>query len=580
MDHKINEIWAGRLLLLLTPLSEYIVFEGITGNLLQIQGEFIVWNLLFYYTIYLLFFGITGSLRISYLSLNLIFTIWAIAEYYVVAFRDRPIMFSDLMAWQTATTVAGNYSYMPTLRMITAVVLMALLSLLIWKFPVRIRRGKKQIALGASVLSWTICWSVCFFTIVVPARSIDVSMWNPAESYGKQGALLCTVRMADYLRVVKPEGYRTAEVQKQYRELEETDSGEGVRPVNIICIMNESWSDLSVIAPFETDEDSFSYYHSLAENCVKGMVYVPVFGALTSNTEYEFLTANSMAFAPSGSVPFQIYMKKHTPSVVESVKDQGYQAIAMHPFPAANWNRTEAYNSLGFDQFLDLGYFADSPELRGYVSDRGAYEKVIGLTEEEEESLFIFLVTMQNHGGYTMEYKPDVHLTDYADMPQTEQYLSLIKESDRALEYLIEYYRQSDEPTLIMMFGDHQPGVEEELYEALYGCELTSLSPRDYLRRYATPFLIWTNYDNNLEEQTEFSAMYLSNQVLKAANLPLNGYQTFLERLKAKVPVIHFMGYTDEQGNWQSWTGWRQKESYEWLRPFEEYQYYRMFDMN
>lgn len=579
MDNQIHTKWISRFLLWGSPLFCYIIFELITGSLLQIHGEFIIWNLLFYYTIYLLLFAITNSMRISYLSLNLIFTVWAITEYFVVEFRARPIMLSDIMAWRTASTVAGSYSYVLTVRMVAAVLLMVLLSIMVWKFPGRAPRGKKRIAVLSSVFAWTVCWTICFFTIVVPARSIDVSMWNPVETYQSQGYLLCTMRMAGYLHVKKPEGYNSTAVKQLYEDLEETGSGEGVKPVNIICIMNESWADLSVIAQLKTDEPYFSYYNSMDENCIKGSVYVPVFGSMTSNTEYEFLTANSMAFAPEGSVPFQIYMKKHTSSIVDSVKSQGYQTIAMHPYPAENWNRTEAYDSLGFDQFLAQDYFADSPTFRGYVSDRGSYEKVIQLTEENEEPLFIFLVTMQNHGGYNLGFEASVHLTEYEDMPQAEQYLTLIKESDNALEYLIEYYKQSDEPTLIMMFGDHQPAIERELYEALLGSNISSWDPEQHLQRYITPFFIWTNYENNLEKQTDFSVLYLSNQVLKAANLPLDGYQTFLETLMIRVPMIHFLGYFDEEGDWQSWSGWREKESYEWLQPFDWFQYYRMFDM-
>lgn len=41
--------------------------------------------------------------------------------------------------------------------------------------------------------------------------------------------------------------------------------------------------------------------------------------------------------------------------------------------------------------------------------------------------------------------------------PKVDQYLSLIKKSDTALQELIEYYSQVDEPTIICIFGDHQP---------------------------------------------------------------------------------------------------------------------------
>lgn len=576
MKNKIIRFWIPGFFLIATPAFCYVIFEWITGNLNNIQGEYIVWNLLFYYAIYAVFLLITNRVRISYLALNLLFTIWAVVDFFVVQLRTRPVMLPDIMAWQTAATVAGNYRYEIPPRMVHAILLMVVWSILVLLFPFRMPRGKKRVIPAAALLTGSIGWYCCFFNWVVPVKGIDVSMWAPNESYETKGYLLCTARMLSYLYAKAPDGYHYSTVSRMYDELEPLPA-EGDSPVNIICIMNESWADLRVIADFETNLPSFSYYDSMTENCIKGYVYVPVFGSMTSNTEYEFLTANSIAFAPVGSVPFQIYMDGHTPSILDTVSAEGYETIAMHPYPADNWNRTQAYQSLGFDQFLDEPYFLDSPRIRGYVSDRGCYEKIIQLTEESgDQRQFFFLVTMQNHGGYAQEYEAQVKLSDYADFPETEQYLSLIRESDEALEYLIEYYWQSDQPTLIVMFGDHQPSVETEFFETLYGCDFSELNIEEYARMYETPYLIWTNYENKLEEQTDFSVVYLSNQVLKAANLPLNGYQNFLEELKSMFPVIHFMGYLDIYEGWQDWTDWKQKASYQWFHLLDLYQYYRM----
>lgn len=579
--------WMGYSLLVGTPAFCYLLFEWITGNLMSIQGEFILWNLLFYYIFYLLLFSLTNRMRFSYVFLNTIFTIWAIAEYYVVLFRSRPIMLWDFMAWRTAFTVADNYSYVIVPKIVIAVVLVFLWNILICIFPVHLKEWKVRIKLTAIVGTVSILWFYSFFGFLVANRHIDISMWNPIESYETNGYLVCTIRMFEYLRVKKPVNYNEqmlqqieASIESLSAESEIQREDDAVIPTNIICIMNESWADLSVIAPFETDQPYLSYYHSLSENCVKGNLYVPVFGSMTSNTEYEFLTANSMAFAPEGSVPFQIYMREPTYSLPLLMKGLGYQTVAMHPYPGANWNRIQAYQAMGFDQFLDEEFFTDSPLLRGYVSDRGNFDKIISLTENKKEGspLFIFNVTMQNHGGYEQDYQAAVHLKDYDGFNQTEQYLSLIRESDQALEYLLDYYKQIEEPTLIMMFGDHQPGVEEEFYEVLYQNSLSELDPDDYLRRFITPFFIWTNYSSGYEEVEGFSALYLSNMVLQKANLPMTDYRYFLEDLKKKVPIIHSLGYYDEKRARESWTNWREKKNYPELHQLELLQYHVMFD--
>lgn len=53
--------------------------------------------------------------------------------------------------------------------------------------------------------------------------------------------------------------------------------------------------------------------------------------------------------------------------------------------------------------------------------------------------------------------------------PKADQYLSLVKRSDDAFAYLLDYFSHSDEPTMIVMFGDHQPSVEDEFFDEVYG---------------------------------------------------------------------------------------------------------------
>ena len=68
-------------------------------------------------------------------------------------------------------------------------------------------------------------------------------------------------------------------------------------------------------------------------------------------------------------------------------------------------------------------------------------------------------MTIQNHGGYEDEdYETTVQVNEVpGEYPQAEQYLSLTKKSDEALEYLIDYFSQQEEPVVILFFGDHWP---------------------------------------------------------------------------------------------------------------------------
>ena len=331
--------------------------------------------------------------------------------------------------------------------------------------------------------------------------------------------------------------------------------------MNLICIMNESLSDLRTAGDFTTNVEYFPFINSLKENVVKGSLTVPVFGSMTSNSEYEFLTGDSMALLPANSIAYQFNVKPDTYSLVSTLKAQGYAAVAMHPYPGENWNRVECYRNMGFDEFMDEEFYEESEQLRSYVSDKADYDRLIDVVESKEspeDRLFIFNVTMQNHGGYEGEYdnfEQEVWLTGQYEgqYPKTDQYLSLMKKSDEAFRYLLDYFSQVDEPTMIVMFGDHQPSVEDEFYDAIAGMPSSQVPVQDRLMWYETPFIIWTNYDMPSEDMGKLGAVYLSTEVLKRANLAMTPYNRFLLQLEEVLPVVHFLGCYDREGNYYYW---------------------------
>ena len=167
--------------------------------------------------------------------------------------------------------------------------------------------------------------------------------------------------------------------------------------------------------------------------------------------------------------------------------------------------------------------FDQTKILRKYVTDQEFYEKIIERYESKsaKENLFIMGISMQNHGGYTEEY-PNFHEEarllglNFADV---NQYVSLIHESDAALEYLISYFESVEEPVEIVFFGDHQPSLSSRFYPYLNGKGLSGLTEDELENLYTVPFFIWTNYESESKQVEITSLNYLSTLALERAGI-------------------------------------------------------------
>ena len=223
--------------------------------------------------------------------------------------------------------------------------------------------------------------------------------------------------------------------------------------------------------------------------------------------------------------------------------------------------------------------------MRNYITDRSNYENLIRLYEEKEagEPLFVFNVTMQNHSAYNVPWTgldKTVWLTGAMEgrFHTVNQYLSLIRESDSAFQYLVEYFSQVEEPTMILMFGDHQPQVATNFYTEVLGGAFDTLDAGTAQRRQKVPFVLWANYDIPEEQGTELSLNYLSSLLLETAGLPRTGYQQFLSALRETVPAVNGVGYRDADGAWYKRRSELSEAARASLLQYEMLQYNLLFD--
>ena len=480
---------------------------------------------------------LTISNRLSYTCKIGSIVLFAIgfADALVIAFRGNQISVSDIYSIRTALSVVGNYKMTWNPMFVFAIVIFCGYIMCLWKVTFATEKiGKIRF------VSIPFIFIIAIF-IVTNIQGYQVATWaNKGCTFN--GVFLEWVLEARDLNVREPEGYTAESVEKILNDYTKEKNVEDRTP-NIIVVMSEAYSDLSVLGDIETSKDVMPNFHELCKESIHGYALSSVFGGNTAVSEWEFLTGSSMAFMPAGSVAYQQYVKEGDNSLVSLLKRRGYRTVAMHPYLASGWSRSKAYKNLGFDEFLSIDDFKQEKLVRSYVSDEEFYEMVISKFEEKESDipLFVYGITMQNHGGYVYEgFENVVEATttekEYSDL---NQYLSLINITDAALPGFIDYFRNYDEDVIIVFFGDHQPNLNDEFYK--------EVAENVEFDKYKVPFFVWSNYATE-EEGKDIgltSLNYLSTIMLEEAEIPMPPYYQYLSDLQKKIPAIHEYGYYD-----------------------------------
>lgn len=605
------------LFLIIIPVLNFWLLEWFSHDPFQTMKPYVQWlNVALFWFSALFLFGLTGRVSRALGIQTAFCAVYGLANYFVLEFRGAPIQPWDILSIGTAASVADNYEYRLDKDALTA--LIGLLVLLAAEFflradfygPFKSRRAlKKEAAAGSAPKADTpertpakrrrviiVRTALCLVTgllcfgytkmlhnedFVQKKLRLYDKLFTPTTIQFKNGTVTAFLMELQYMSVEKPSGYNEKDAREALASYE--TAGTPANTPNIIVVMNEAFSDPAVLGEFTTNEDYMPFVHSLlrgAEDTVSGLLNVSVKGGNTANTEFEYLTGNSMAFLPYGSIPYQQYIKNETPSMASWLSGFGYRTVAMHPYRAAGWDRNKVYPLMGFDEMYFQEFYKDSGVIRKYVSDEADYEKIIQIYEQKEpgEPLFLFNVTMQNHSSYNDwadydNFSPDITVNG-SDSEVLSAYLSLMKLSDQATERLVDYFANEEEDTVIVFFGDHQPtdSVVNPVLK-LNGTSSSSLSTEEEALRYQVPFFIWANYDIDEESGLNISANYLASRTLDAAGLPKPGYFSFLSELEKQAPVVSANHVSLSDGTFSS-----ADDQDELLREYKTFQYHQLFD--
>ncbi len=513
-------------------------------------------------------FILTANIKVFGAFLLSFCWVFNLIECAVIEFSGNVITLNDISAIGTAANVAANYVFEVKPLMITQLVFYVCCMAAMLRAR-EVRPKLKKLWVRALVVPLVLV--ALFPSWYTYRHNKPTTFWS--NGIRRNSIFVEFLLESKTLRVKQPDHYSAeavAALGEAYPGV--PAAADGKRP-HVIAIMIEAFSDLSVLGDLQTNVDYMPYTRELMKESVSGLALVSTKGGGTARSEWEFLTGNSMAFMPGGSMPFRQFMSNDENSLVKLFENAGYHTIGMHPFKSNGWGRNKVYPALGFDDI----YFIDDLEwdeyVRKFVSDRAFVHQVINLFENRnyDAPLFFFGVTMQDHSNYLYpDYPPTVTVTGHeGEFPAAEQYLSLILETDDAIRELIEYFSTCDEPVQIVFFGDHQPVVEEGFYKAV--------GEHPSYQRYLVPFVMWDNYAHRTEDVGLTSVNYMASRLLDLTGIQKPAYYSFISEVSKTVPAMSHFGCVVD-GEYTSYGKLEDADAREVLTQYRIYQYANIFD--
>lgn len=461
-------------------------------------------------------------------------------NFFTFSITGKPFMFSDLKKASTVLGVIGNVT--PTKPMLAkyAVAVVAIVAFNVFATKTRIRNERpsnRRLCVEAGMAAIFICAVISF------------KKDGYLHYYANLNYEYVTSLLIEYGDSVKKPTYEdefeTFEslLERKDAKPDETKGTPKARPStstpNVITIMSEAFCDMQTVGDFELNVPYIPFTKKTTAENPHGITYASVHGNNTVSTEISFLTGVPTCLTASGAEIFEIIGGREIRSLTTPFERNGYATVGMHPYDRNGYNRAEAWKALGFDETEFRREFKDAETMpeTGYVTDAAMFERAVEKIENEERPTFEFLVTMQNHAMYENEIDDSTAVENGPKEEEFKNYVSLQNVSDEALRNLLEDLEETDEPTMVMFFGDHLPMLGDEPYETLLGKEISKLDDAELRRLYAVPYFVWTNYDLDFDVPEETSMNRLGSVLLKAIGID-DPWFDYVDEVCEEYPVL------------------------------------------
>ena len=495
----------------------------------------------------LLFIIVFKKIHFSFLLTSIVLIVLGVSSQTKLLYRDDVVIFSDLTLIKEAAIMTERYDIIIKNATILAIVLVIILFFVLKKYIPKIKLNlKKQIL---ALVLFVIVSIFSFKNILLDEEiyssvgdTTGINIWISTRQSQIRGLVYPFVYSINDIVDTKPEGYDEKSAAKILNEYKSINMKEEQK-VNIIAIMLEAYQDMTKFGTIDIDKEVYAPFHEIQKKSISGELVTNIFGGGTVDSEGKFLTGYY-------DIP---NLRKSTNSYVWYFKEQGYRTESMHPMYGAFYNRNTTNASMGFDFYYNYENYFEEMNNGSFVDDQLFFENIIKKFKESKSAgipYFNFSVTYQNHGPYySGNYEGKEFFFEnigYDEIPynNVNEYLMGINKTNKSLKRLIDYFDKEEEPTIVILFGDHNPYLENVWSEFNINMDLGTQEGLD--NYYKTPYIIHANepakkqFDKTFVGKGEdMSPMFLMSYLFEYCGIKGSDYNQYLTELSKTTNILN-----------------------------------------
>ena len=516
------------------------------------DARLLFYNILPVFLFCLLIYALFGSTAFACGLSGIITLILSLINYFKITIRDDPLIFEDIFSLREGAAMTAQYNISLTPRKIllfAVIVAAAVIVRLFFDAKIRIRYIRPALLAGVIVLSsFVLKTAYCDMDLCLSLRSDTFAKINESVYYGVSDMtrytasgflhpLIYSYHSYEVSQAKPPEGYDKKATEELLSSYTYEDIPED-RRVNVIAVMLESYCDLYRFDSVEIDDGVYESLNRLRAESYSGNILTDIYGGNTIKTERSFVSGLNYYYLPT--------YRYNANSFAWYMREQGYRVEGGHPGQRWFYGRQSINAHMGFENyFFDEDTYRDLNGGANNAYNDVLFSQILSRLDDATDSgepLFSFNVSYEGHGPYSgtealysKEYVSNEGLSE-EQYNIVNNYVELINDTNIQLEKFVDELRDRDEPVVLVLFGDHLPGLGDgaSVYRAL-GINIDTATAEGFENFYETPYIIWANDTAKEICKNGFSgdgdtvgSYFLMNELFRLCGWKGNEYMQYL----------------------------------------------------
>lgn len=240
------------------PIIAFYLMESYEHNpFVEVRSKAQLFNVILFELLAWIMYLILGNAKWALRIVLAVSMIFGLVNHYVMLFRTTPFVPWDIFSINTAASVASNYDFTPSTRVVVVSILFVVLIVLMHFINHKMKMSFYLRMIPFAVV--TIC--LCVFVNMLQDDDFQTEnylypfLFTPGYMTQVNGMAVTFAMDLEYLAIDKPSGYNADEAKEELAEYADAETETNQKLPNIIVIMDEAFADLKVLDEFYTNVD-------------------------------------------------------------------------------------------------------------------------------------------------------------------------------------------------------------------------------------------------------------------------------------------------------------------------------------